>query len=317
MNKIMDNTEARQTEIWAVGGGKGGTGKSFVVSRLAISLAARNKRVIVVDTDFGGANIHSFFGIKRTEKTINHFFENKQPLESLVTETGVENLDIIAGDYRSVSSGNLNYAQKIKLFRHIKKLDADYVLLDLGGGTSNDTIDTFLLADRMVVVAVPEITAIENMFQFIKNTFFRKLKQILGDLGLKDMVRDVWVNRKKHGIKNIVELIGFIKESSSTVNTLLTNELADFCIYVVLNKVRNAMEVQEGFSVRSICIKYIGVDARYAGYIEYDFQFWKNLSLIQSAPKLNVSYSVKKDVLKIAENIISGGQMKMSNIKNV
>lgn len=313
----MDNLNDKHAEIWAVGGGKGGTGKTFVVSQLAIALAARNKRVIVIDTDFGGANIHSFFGIKRTRKTINDFFDNRAPLENLVMETGIENLGIIPGDYHSVSSGSLNYGQKVKLFRHIKNLDADYILLDLGGGTSNDTIDAFLLADRMVVVAVPEITAVENLFQFIKNTFFRKLRHILSSHGLKDMVRDVWMNRKAHGIKNIVDLIHHIKKSSEFINDTLSRELDGFSIFVVLNKVRNAMEVQEGFSVRSICIKYIGVETFYAGYIEYDFQFWKNLSLIQSTPTLNVSYSVKKDIMTITDNIIAGDQIKITSIKNV
>jgi len=313
----MDNLDDKHAEIWAVGGGKGGTGKTFVVSQLAIALAARNKRVIVIDADFGGANIHSFFGIKRARRTINDFFDNKWPLEDLILETGIDNLGIIPGDYHSVSSGNLNYGQKVKLFRHIKNLDADYILLDLGGGTSNDTIDAFLLADRMVVVAVPEITAVENLFQFIKNTFFRKLKHTLGNHGLKDTVREAWMNRKAHGIKNIVDLMHHIKKSSEFINDTLTRELNGFSIFVVLNKVRNAMEVQEGFSVRSICIKYIGVETFYAGYIEYDFQFWKNLSLIQSAPTLNVSYSVKKDIMTITDNIIAGDQIKITSIKNV
>ncbi len=313
----MDNTDEKHAEIWAVGGGKGGTGKTFVVSQLAIALAARKKRVIVIDTDFGGANIHSFFGIKRARKTINDFFDKKAPLADLVMETGIENLGVIPGDYHSVSSGSLNYGQKVKLFRHIKRLDADYILLDLGGGTSNDTIDAFLLADRMLVVAVPEITAIENLFQFIKNTFFRKLKHILSSHGLKDTVRNVWVNRKEHGIKNIVDLIHHIKQSSDFINDILAHELDGFSIFVILNKVRNAMEVQEGFSVRSICIKYIGVETFYAGYIEYDFQFWKNLSLIQTTPKLNVSYSVKKDIMNITDNIIAGDQIKITSIKNV
>lgn len=313
----MDYPEDNQVEIWAVGGGKGGTGKTFLVSQLATALAAQDKHVILIDTDFGGANVHSFFGIKRASKTISNFFENREPLENLVMETGVENLEIIVGDYRSVSSGSLNYGQKIKLFRHIQHLKADYILLDLGGGTGNDTIDAFLLADRMIVVAIPEITAIENLFQFVKNAFFRKLKHLLGIYGLKDTVKEVWINRKKYGIKNIVELLDYMRKSSDSINSVITRELADFTIYVVLNKVRNAMEIREGFSVRSICIKYIGIDARYAGYIEYDFQFWKNLSLIQSIPKLNISYSVQKDVMRIVENILTGEQMKMTGIKNV
>jgi flagellar biosynthesis protein FlhG len=312
----MDIEDSKEAEIWAVGGGKGGTGKTFVATQLAVYLASQGRRVVLVDTDFGGANVHSFFGIKKAPKTIASFFEDKEPLEHLVLESGVENLRIIPGDYHAVSSGSMNYAQKTKLLRHIKKLAADYAILDLGGGTRYDTIDAFLLADRMILVAIPEITAIENLFQFVKNTFFRKLKFLLSVHGLKGTVRDVWVNRKKHGIKNIVELLQYIRGTYTEVDAVLKRELGDFALYVVLNQVRNAMEIREGFSIRSICIKYIGVETRYVGYIEYDFQFWKNLSLIQHAPSLNVSYSVQKDIMRIAENILSGEQMKISSIKN-
>lgn len=313
---MMDVKDSKEAEIWAVGGGKGGTGKTFVATQLAHYLATTGKRVILVDTDFGGANVHSFFGIKKAPKTISSFFEEKEPLENLILESGIENLGIIPGDYHAVSAGNMNYSQKTKLLRHIKNLSADYIILDLGGGTSYDTIDSFLLADRMILVAIPEITSIENLFQFVKNTFFRKLKFLLGLYGLKSSVRDVWINRKDYGIKNIVELLQYIKGSSEEVNTILSRELENFALYVILNQVRNAMEIREGFSIRSICIKYIGVDTRYVGYIEYDFQFWKNLSLIQHAPSLNVSYSVQKDIMRIAENILSGNQMKISSIKN-
>lgn len=303
-------------EIWAVGGGKGGTGKTFLVSQLAIALASQDKRVIVIDSDFGGANVHSFFGIKKAQKTVNDFFEKKEPLENLLIETGKKNIKLIVGDYRSINSGNLNFAIKTKLFRHIKKLKADYILLDLGGGIGNDTIDTLLLADRMIVVAVPEITSVENLFQFVKSTYFRKLKRVLGEHGLKEAVKAIWSNKKKYGIRNSVDLLKYIKANHPDIDSLLGKELLNFAFYIVLNKVRNSMEIKEGFSIRSICIKHIGVDTRYAGYIEYDLEFWKNLSLIRDVSKIIVPHSVRKDILIIAENIMRGDQMRMTGIKN-
>jgi flagellar biosynthesis protein FlhG len=307
----LDEKAGNGVKLWAVGGGKGGTGKTFLVSQLAIALADQDKRVIVIDTDFGGANVHSFFGIKRAPKTINDFFEKKEPLENLLIAAGKKNIKIIAGDYRSINSGNLNYAIKSKLFRHIRELDADYILLDLGGGTGSDTIDALLLADRMIVVAVPEITSAENLFQFVKSTFFRKLKQVLGEHGLKETVKNVWEDKKKYGIKNSVDLLHYLKENNENVYTILSDALKNFAFYVVLNKVRNSMEIKEGFSIRSICIKHIGVDTRYAGYIDYDLQFWKNLSLMRDVSKIIVPHTVRKDVMLITDNIIRGDQMKM------
>jgi len=313
----MGNNKHKQVEIWAIGGGKGGTGKTFVLSQLANCLASKGKRVILVDTDFGGANLHTFFGIRRNPASIMNFFEKKEPLENLVVETPIENLSIIPGNSASVSPANINHAQKIKLFRHIRHLDADYILLDLGGGTSIDTIDAFLLADRLIVVAVPEVTAIENLYQFIKSVYFRKLKTLFAKHGLKSKAKNIWQNREKYEIKGIVDLLDYLKNEFQELDKILSDKLSDFTVYIILNKVRNVREVQEGFSVKSVCIKYIGVNARYSGYIEYDYQFWRHLSLIQSTPSITVSYSIKNDVMKIADNIISGDQMRIDSLKNV
>ncbi len=313
----MGINKRKQVEIWALGGGKGGTGKTFVLSQLANCLASKGKRVILVDTDFGGANLHTFFGIRRNSASIMNFFEKKESLKNLVVETPIENLSLIPGNSASVSPANINHAQKIKLFRHIQHLDADYILLDLGGGTSIDTIDAFLLADRLIVVAVPEVTAIENLYQFIKSVYFRKLKTLFAKHGLKGEAKNIWQNREKYEIKGIVDLLDYLKNEFQDLDKILSDKLSDFTVYIILNKVRNVREVQEGFSVKSVCIKYIGVNARYSGYIEYDYQFWRHLSLIQSTPGITVSYSIKSDVMKIADNIISGDQMRIDSLKNV
>lgn len=313
----MNEKKNSRVEIWAVGGGKGGTGKTFVVCQLASYLASTGKRVILIDNDFGGANVHSFFGLKQSSKSITQFFDEKEKLADLVINTGIENLAIIQGNTRSVSPSNIKYAHKLRLFRHIKQLDADYILLDLGGGTSADTIDSFLLADRLIVVSVPEITAIENLYQFIKSTYFRKLKDIFKTYGLQERSRLVWEKREKYGIHNIVDLLDYIKNNFPDCKDVLQNELENFLFYIILNKVRNLREIHEGFSVKSICIKYIGVNAFYAGFVEYDFQFWRNLSLIQTAPTFTVSHSTRNDIMKIATNIISGDQLKIGSIKHV
>ena len=75
----MEDKNDRQFEIWAVGGGKGGTGKTFVICQLAARLASKGKRVILIDTDLGAANVHTFFGIKKREKSISNFFEAWKP----------------------------------------------------------------------------------------------------------------------------------------------------------------------------------------------------------------------------------------------
>lgn len=313
----MEQHKDSPVEIWAVGGGKGGTGKTFVICQLAVCLAAKGKRVVLIDADLGGANVHTFFGMRKPNRFITEFFDGKTELKHLMVDTDIKGLAIVPGNSNTIASANIKYAQKIKLFRHIRHLDADYILLDLGGGTSVDTIDTFLLADKLITVAVPEITAIENLYQFIKTTFFRRLKSFLADHGLKDSTREVWQNKEQYGIVTISDLINYLRTTSTEMNAILDEELAKFILNIIFNKVRNIREAQEGFSVKSVCVKYVGADARYTGYIEYDAQFWRNLSLSQSVPRFTISQSALSDVGKIVDNIINGDQMRIDNFKNV
>ncbi len=306
----------KMNEIWAVAGGKGGTGKTFVISQIASYLASINKKVILIDTDFGGANLHSFFGIESRKKTIKDFYKDDVPLESLVTKTKIKNLEVIPGDINSTIFDVIKYNKKLKLFSHIKKLDADYILLDLGGGFNKNIIDFFLLADKMVVVTVPEITAIENLFQFIKSTFFRKLNFLLGIYGLKDFAKNTWENRSEKDIVTILDLIDYVKEESGDIGEIAIKELQNFRINIILNKVRDSSEIKEGFSLKSICIKLIGISALYSGYIEYDNHFWRNLSLTQLSNEINISLKTKKDVKRIVTNIINEKQIAIEISKN-
>jgi flagellar biosynthesis protein FlhG len=52
-----------RSHVLAVGGGKGGSGKSFIAANIGINLSKRGQRVIMVDTDLGGANLHTLLGL--------------------------------------------------------------------------------------------------------------------------------------------------------------------------------------------------------------------------------------------------------------
>ena len=57
-------------------------------------------------------------------------------------------IGLVSGTFSSLDSENIKYAQKLKLFRQIKAIDTDYILIDLGAGSHNNTIDTFCLQIR-------------------------------------------------------------------------------------------------------------------------------------------------------------------------
>lgn len=302
----------KEGKIWAIGGGKGGTGKSFVTSAMGTYIAGKGKRVILIDIDIGGANLHSFLGISRPKKSLTDFFEEGASLNKLAVKTGIDNMSLITGDIHSLASDNIKFTQKLKLFRHIMKLNQRYVIIDLGGGSHNNTIDTFLMADKKIVILEPEITSVENMYHFIKNVLFRKLRMSLREYGFKDIVEQMWKRREEYNIKNLRELMDGIRENFSYVGDIIDKELSDFKLYLVLNKIRSSDDILIGSSMKSIFMKYLGIDTKFVGFVEYDDSVWRS---IRERRPFMLNYSLSrsaKEVEVFTENLLKGKEIKLS-----
>ena len=303
--------DEKEGKIWAIGGGKGGTGKTFITSSIGTYLAKNRRRVVLIDVDIGGANLHSFLGINRPKKSLTNFFDMGTPLKNLAVKTGIENMSLISGDVHSLSSDSIKFTQKLKLFRHIMKLNRQYVIIDLGGGSHNNTIDTFLIADKMIAVVEPEIIAVENMYHFIKNALFRKLRMSLKEYGFKEIIDHMWERREKYRIKNLRELIDCLKDSFSYIGDILDNEISEFTIYLILNKIRSSQDIFIGSSLKSIFLKYLGINAKFVGYIEYDDSIWRS---VRERRPFMLNYSLSrsaKEIEAFTENLIRGKELKL------
>ena len=170
-------SSAPEKIIWAIGGGKGGIGKTLLTSNLALFLSWLNKKVVVIDMDLGGANLHTSLGVDNPQKTLGDLLYNRvSSANDLVQPTKFRNLSLISGAQDPTSIANMPHVQKSRLARKFKEIEADYILLDLGAGTTLNTLDFFLLADRKIIVVTPEPTSIENAYRFIKASFYRMLR---------------------------------------------------------------------------------------------------------------------------------------------
>ncbi|MBF0237148.1 MAG: P-loop NTPase [SAR324 cluster bacterium] len=166
--------------IIPVASGKGGVGKSVLTANLAISLAEAGYSTIAIDLDLGGSNLHSYLGLSNDFAGIGDYVRARTAsLEDLLIPTGTTNLRIIPGDVRTPMMANFHHAQKIKLINDIKKLEAHYILLDLGAGSSFNTLDMFGMSSRSLLITTPEYPAIMNMQMFLKNFIFRRIEGLV------------------------------------------------------------------------------------------------------------------------------------------
>ncbi len=165
--------------IIAVGGGKGGVGKSILSIALGTVLARSGSSVVLADLDLGAANLHTYLGILGRTPGITDFILGKVPsLENVLIETPVPNLGLISGAEFSPGVTNPTHWMKLKLMRHLRSLPADYVIIDLGAGVQFNTLDFFGISDHGIVITAPEPGAVMNAYSFIKGALFRKMQHI-------------------------------------------------------------------------------------------------------------------------------------------
>ncbi len=184
--------------IWAVGGGKGGIGKTVVSSSLAVAFAHRGRRCVLVDADLGGANLHTVLGVARPPRSLAHFLRREvSELSEVASPTPIPNLQLVSGAHAVFDAANPHHAQKLKLLRHLSRLDADDVFIDLSAGSSFNVLDFFLAAQNGILLVTPEPTAIENAQQFLKAAWFRSLRKAANRPNVREALRRVLTRRPK------------------------------------------------------------------------------------------------------------------------
>ena len=257
-------------KIWAVGGGKGGTGKSFIAASLGLHLASLDREVVLVDADLGAPNLHTLLGIKASHPDLGDFLTNAVPsLEETAVETPYRGLRIVKGSENILFTANLNHYKKLRLLRQLRQLKAPNVILDLGTGSSFNTLDFFLSANPGVVVATPEPTAIENTYLFLKSCIMRVLKLYMDHYKIQDLHQKMLDQIEK----NSQSLYGFFKslmESDRSYGTILYRALRSFRPCLVMNKTRDERDVLLGRSVADVARKYLLIDMKYLGAVPND-----------------------------------------------
>ena len=269
---------ARHRQIWAVGGGKGGIGKSLITANVGIVLAQLGKRVVLIDADLGGANLHTCLGVPSPRATLGEFITRKiENLEDIVNETPIPNLGLISGAYDFLGAANPKHAQKIRLLRKIQSLDYDFILLDLGAGTAYNTLDFFLTAEQGILAVLPEPTSIENAYRFIKTAFYRRLKMLEPHFGIREMIQLAMEQQSAKNVRTPADLLEEIRKVEPEKGERLIREMRRFRPKLIVNQVRAGGDAAIGHQIATAVRKYFGIDMEYIGHLEYDDAVWRSV----------------------------------------
>jgi flagellar biosynthesis protein FlhG len=301
------NTENKSTpKILAIGGGKGGAGKSVFSTIMAFWLARTGNRTVLMDLDLGGANLHTLLGIKSPDRTLNDFITRRfGELEDICIDTSEKNLRLISGASDVLSLANPHFSQKIKLMTHLSRLDADCVVLDLGAGTSFNVLDFFLIAHKKIVVLTPEPTSIQNAYIFVRNAVYRKLSRLSSkNPSLQALIKIAMDPKNVLKIRTIKELFQFIEESDeNNIIEVLKKEIGDIHLGVVTNMVKNEKEENAGRIVQIVAEKYLTIPSTDLGCVSYDNHIRKMVSDMVPLINLDQSSQAFGNVYEIANKL--------------
>ena len=271
--KAEQNKTERKPHIWAIGGGKGGVGKSFVSILMAIQLARRNQKTVIVDADLGGANLHTLMGIKTPVRTLNDFVCRKYPsIEAIRIKTSVNGLDIVCGASEILSLANPQYAQKSKIVQSIINMRADHIILDLGAGTSYNVLDFFLIAHNPIVVLTPQPISIQNAYGFVRNTVYRKLSRMTAQKpSLQNLIKTAMDPKNDKKVRTLHDLYQTVSKSHGKALAVKMQEaISSIRPLIITNMAKDKRDKNAGKIIQLVAEKYLTIQSRDLGAIEYD-----------------------------------------------
>ena len=259
--------------VVAIGGGKGGVGKSLVAANVGIFLATLGKRVVLVDAAFGAANLHIFAGLPRPSRSIAEALTAGGPrLAELAVPTHVPGVKLVGAVYDPPWVAEPSPDRVQALADQLHDLPADWVVVDLGGGVAAPVLELFLAADVQIVVAVPDPTSIELMHRFTKAAFLRSLER----RGLADLAHAASRDPRDHegGTPSALDVYLHAVEQRATELDELRDAILSFSPHLVINSARSKSDMELGRAVASAARRRLGTPIRYLGHLEYDEAVW-------------------------------------------
>lgn len=296
--------------IWSVGGGKGGVGKSVITANMGCALAGMGREVMLVDADLGGANLHTYFGIKYPSRSLEDFLKGRfSAIEEAAIDTGVRGLRLISGGGEFLGIANPAFAQKQKLIAHIKKLDAEHIIVDLGAGSSYNTLDFFAISNEGIVVLVPEPAAIQNAYIFLKSFVYRRLLRLFSDNPLvSDAIKEATDAHGKNSVRTFSDLCERLSREDRRSAERALSEIKSFRPRILLNMAASHEDLKVVDAFRSAAGAFLSLDTEFVGAI------FSRPSIKSAARKMrpfmldDAAVDARRDMEMIVANLTATGK---------
>ncbi len=163
-----NNTPRPVARVITVTSGKGGVGKSNTAINLAIQFRKMGQRVIILDADFGLANIEIMFGAVPRHNLCDLIYQGKN-IKEIIT-WGPMDVGFISGGSGIAGLSNLSREYLVYIIQNLAQLDAiaDVIIIDTGAGISDAVLEFLVASGEIILVTTPEPTSITDSYSLLK-----------------------------------------------------------------------------------------------------------------------------------------------------
>lgn len=265
------NAGKTQKVLWTIASGKGGTGKSILAANISVGMALLGYKVVLIDGDLGVPNLHNHLHIKRPKYSLDDFLSrNITRLSNVIVQTPLDNLHFVCGASNLIAAANIQYAKKLQLIKHISKIPADIVLVDIGSGTSYNIVDLFNISSRGIIVSNPDQSAVQDAYFFLKNVVYRRIKSFSKINEHFKNALDIYLDGEDSGKIDIPKLKKFLNTYSPELRSEFDRFLHSFHPRLIMNKMHSFEQKREGARLVELARTYMNVELEYLGEIKYD-----------------------------------------------
>lgn len=299
--------------IIAVGGAKGGIGKSLFVANLGVLLSQLGKKTVLVDLDLGASNLHLYMGVWSLPHRIDEFLgKSASEIADIMIPTKY-GPQLIGGGASKLGDANIHFSRKIKLLRALKAIDADYVILDLGGDTTYNILDFYLAADQGFVLTTCEPASYMDAYGFIKLSLQRRLTRLFGaesvyhknrDHQLEGLIRDFFFSSQTEHGRHINDLLTCVDKKLPAHGTFIKKVVDNFRPATIVTMTQAQEQVDELVArLKNVSRKILSIDLNYFGCLPFEPQVRQSAAdlvpYISKTPNGNFAKALRRIVLRM------------------
>lgn len=160
--------------VIAVTSGKGGVGKTSTSVNLAISLASKGSRVILLDADLGLANVEVLLGLNSIYN-LQHVISGEKDMTQILVQ-GPGGVAVVPGTSGLAKLADLREQGRQNIMAGLRQIQerADFIVIDTMAGIGRSAMAFVTAADEVLLISTPEPSSIVDAYGMLKSAYQKR-----------------------------------------------------------------------------------------------------------------------------------------------